>query len=60
MALHSQDMKKCSHWIYTWAAKFNASCTMLLVAGVFDEVDGGVAVFKVASSTLISRADVMF
>jgi len=44
---HIQDMK-VHGWIYTWAAKFNKSSTKLLVAGVFDEVDGGVAVFDVS------------
>ena len=46
-ARHIQDMK-VHGWIYTWAAKFNKSSTKLLVAGVFDEVDGGVAVFDVS------------
>ena len=44
--LHRQDMTPYG-WRYTWAAKFNTSSTLLLVAGVIDDVDGSLAIFQV-------------
>ena len=46
-------------WIYTWSARYNSSDTLVLVAGVIDEVDGKIAVFQRSGGllTLISHTD---
>ena len=51
--LHRQDMTPYG-WRYTWAAKFNSSTTLLLVAGVIDDVDGSLAIFQVSSNDVLS------
>ena len=34
-------------WKYTWAAKFNQSSNLLMVAGFMNDVDGKIAMFMV-------------
>ena len=42
---YSKDMKTHS-WNFTWASKFNANDTMLLVAGVISDINGEIAIFE--------------
>ena len=46
-------------WIYTWSARYNSSDTLVLVAGVVDDLDGKIAVFQRAggSLSLIAHTD---
>ena len=46
-------------WIYTWSARYNSSDTLVLVAGVVDDLDGKIAVFQRSggSLSLISHTD---
>ena len=45
-------------WKYTWAAKFNTTSTLLLVAGVRDEVSGFLAVFDMIEGKMRLRDQV--
>ena len=55
---HHEDMTQYG-WIYTWSARYNSSDTLVLVAGVVDEVDGKIAVFERSGGSLrlISHTD---
>lgn len=42
---YQNDMRKYT-WRYTWASKYNATDTLLLVAGVKNDVHGEIAIFN--------------
>jgi len=44
---HKEDMTEYG-WKYTWAAKFNQSSNLLMVAGVMNDVDGKIAMFMLS------------
>jgi len=43
----AQDMKKYD-WQFTWASRYNSNDTMLLVAGVINDICGEIAIFECA------------
>jgi len=50
----SQDMKE-QGWLYTWGGRYNQPDTLLLVAGVIDEVEGEVAILETVTYTVLWR-----
>jgi len=41
----SEDMRKYG-WHFTWASKFNSNDSLLLVAGVINDINGEIAIFE--------------
>eukprot|EP00092_Neocalanus_flemingeri_P027867 GFUD01030251.1.p1 GENE.GFUD01030251.1~~GFUD01030251.1.p1 ORF type:complete len:504 (-),score=102.74 GFUD01030251.1:97-1608(-) len=42
---YNEDMKKYG-WQFTWASKYNSNDSLLLVAGVIDDIMGEIAIFE--------------
>jgi len=47
------DMKKEQNWIHTWGGRFNKTDTLLLVAGVLDQIAGMVSVLDTSNYTIL-------